>query len=230
MIQELDHDIRIEVVKMLETSHPNYSKNRLGRFTSRLIDFSISILSLIILSPIILIISALLGSLNGFPVLFKQKRLGKNGKIFTILKFRTMRKDAEIILEENIELYDNYIKNDYKLHPSEDPRLIRFGALLRKTSLDELPQFFCVLKGDMSLVGPRPIVPQEIERYEGHERDFLSVKPGITGLWQVSGRSEIEYPQRKYLDLLYVKNKSLFLDFKILLKTIVTVVRKSGAH
>ena len=171
-----------------------------------------------------------LGSLNGFPVLFKQKRLGKNGKIFTILKFRTMRKDAEIILGENIELYDNYIKNDYKLHPSEDPRLIRFGALLRKTSLDELPQFFCVLKGDMSLVGPRPIVPQEIERYEGHERDFLSVKPGITGLWQVSGRSEIEYPQRKYLDLLYVKNKSLFLDFKILLKTIVTVVRKSGAH
>ena len=133
-------------------------------------------------------------------------------------------------MEENIELYDNYIKNDYKLHPSEDPRLIRFGALLRKTSLDELPQFFCVLKGDMSLVGPRPIVPQEIERYEGHERDFLSVKPGITGLWQVSGRSEIEYPQRKYLDLLYVKNKSLFLDFKILLKTIVTVVRKSGAH
>ena len=230
MIQELDYDLRIEVEKMLKTSYPNNSRNRLGRFTSRLIDLSISILSLIILSPIILVISVLLGSSNGFPILFKQKRLGKNGKIFTILKFRTMRKDAEIILGENIELYDNYIKNDYKLHPSEDPRLIRFGALLRKTSLDELPQFFCVLKGDMSLVGPRPIVPQEIERYEGHEIDFLSVKPGITGLWQVSGRSEIEYPQRKYLDLLYVKNKSLFLDFKILLKTIVTVVRKSGAH
>jgi lipopolysaccharide/colanic/teichoic acid biosynthesis glycosyltransferase len=167
---------------------------------------------------------------NGGPVIFRQKRIGKNGIPFTIYKFRTMRKDAEIILKEDKELYRKYIDNDYKLPPNEDPRLVKFGSFLRKSSLDELPQVFNIFKGDMSHVGPRPIVLDELERYAGHEREFLSVKPGMTGLWQVSGRSDIEYPQRKFLDLLYVKNQSLFLDFKILFKTAFIVLSRSGAH
>lgn len=230
MIQELDNEIRGEVKKILATSYLRYREKKLYRIISRGIDILFSAFGLLVLSPVFLAVSAIIFFSNGSPVFFKQKRVGKNGKLFYILKFRTMRKDAEIILKEDQELFERYVANDYKLPPNEDPRLVKFGNFLRKSSLDELPQFICVLKGDMSLVGPRPIVPAELERYKGYEQEFLSVKPGITGLWQVSGRSDIEYPQRKYLDLLYVDNQSLFLDFKILVKTVITVLKKSGAH
>lgn len=229
MIDNLDRDIQVEVKKILATKYL-LKKNKGLHFISRTLDIIFSIILLVIFSPIILAVSLIIFSSNGAPVFFRQIRVGVNGMPFHIIKFRTMRKDAEIILKEDNELYEKYLENDYKLPPDEDPRLIKFGNFLRKSSLDELPQLFCVLKGDMSLVGPRPIVPNEIERYEGYERQFLSVKPGITGLWQVSGRSDIEYPQRKYLDLLYVENQSLLLDFKILFKTIFIVLKRSGAH
>lgn len=230
MLQELDQEIRGEVSKILATSYLRYKERKLYRAISRILDIFISSVLMILTAPVTLIIAAIIYSNNGAPVVFSQHRLGKNGRKFRIMKFRTMRKDAEIILKEDRDLYNKYIENDYKLPPNEDPRLVKFGGFLRKSSLDELPQLINVFKGDMSLVGPRPIVPEELERYEGFERDFLSVKPGISGLWQVSGRSDIEYPQRKYLDLLYVENQSLFLDFKILVKTAFIVLSRSGAH
>lgn len=230
MLQELDQEIRGEVSKILATSYLRYKEKALYRWVSRGLDIILASLGLIVTLPLFVIISGIIFFSNGRPIFFTQKRLGKNGKPFTIIKFRTMRKDAEIILQEDKELYAKYVANDYKLPPNEDPRLVKFGGFLRRSSLDELPQLINVLKGEMSHVGPRPIVPAELERYEGHEREFLSVKPGLTGLWQVSGRSDIEYPQRKYLDLLYVENQSLFLDFKILVKTAFIVLSKSGAH
>ncbi len=230
MIQELDQEIRGEVSKILATSYLRYKKRKIYRVISRIFDIVLAFFVLLFTLPILGFISLSIFLSNGGPVIFRQKRLGKNGIPFTIYKFRTMRKDAETILKEDKELYRKYIDNDYKLPANEDPRLVKFGAFLRKSSLDELPQVFNIIKGDMSHVGPRPIVLNELERYAGHEREFLSVKPGMTGLWQVSGRSDIEYPQRKYLDLLYVENQSLFLDFKILVKTAFTVLSKNGAH
>ncbi len=230
MLQELDQEIRGEVTKILATSYLRYKERKTYRVLSRILDIILASVVIFLTLPTMAIISCIIFASNGGPVVFKQKRLGKNGIPFTIYKFRTMRKDAEIILKEDQDLYKRYVDNDYKLPPDEDPRLVKFGGFLRRSSLDELPQLFNVLRGEMSHVGPRPIVPDELERYVGHEREFLSVKPGLTGLWQVSGRSDIEYPQRKYLDLLYVENQSLFLDFKILVKTAFIVLSRSGAH
>ena len=196
----------------------------------RIIDLLGCMLALILFSPILFFSSLLILIDSGFPILFKQKRIGKKGEMFWVYKFRTMRKDAEKILKNNNELYLKYVNNDYKLKPEEDPRILKFGNFLRKSSIDEIPQFINVLRGDMSLVGPRPIVADEIERYGEHADEFTSVKPGITGLWQVCGRSEINYPDRKYLDLIYIRNKSLILDIKIILKTFIVVFKKIGAH
>lgn len=164
------------------------------------------------------------------PVLFKQTRIGQNGKRFYIYKFRSMVVDADKKLKENQILYEKYVKNNYKLEPEEDPRITNFGKFLRKTSLDEIPQLINVLKGEMSLVGPRPVVEEEIKEYKNCARDFLSVKPGMTGYWQVSGRSAVGYPERVDLELHYVYNQSLRLDFYILLKTVLMVFLRKGAY
>jgi len=163
-------------------------------------------------------------------VFFKQKRIGKNGKVFNIIKFRSMLVNAEERLKENAELYRKYVENNYKLEQNEDPRITKFGAFLRRTSLDELPQFVNVLKGDMSLVGPRPVVTEELREYGELKRKFLSVKPGITGYWQVSGRSDVGYPQRVDLELYYVDNMTIWLDIKIILITAWSVLAKKGAY
>jgi exopolysaccharide production protein ExoY len=161
---------------------------------------------------------------------FKQTRIGKNGKEFNIYKFRSMVKDADIILKQNKELYAKYIKNNYKLEPHEDPRITNFGQFLRKSSLDEFPQFINVLKGEMSLVGPRPVVIEELEEY-GHKRgEFLSVKPGVTGYWQASGRSSVGYPERVDLELHYVYHQSIYFDVKILAMTVWSVLLRKGAY
>lgn len=230
MLQKLDKDLRGEVSRILATTYFRHRERRVYRFISRILDIIITVVGIILTAPVMIIISSAIFLANGKPIIFRQNRLGQYGRIFQIVKFRTMRTDAEIILQEDKNLYNLYRENDYKLPPERDPRLIKFGSFLRKTSLDELPQLFSVLVGDMSVVGPRPIVPEELERYEGHEQIFLSVKPGITGLWQVTGRSEIEYPQRKYLDLLYIENQSILSDIVIMAKTPVVVLRKSGAH
>ncbi|MEK5229554.1 sugar transferase [Bacillus sp. CH_50] len=190
-----------------------------------------AIVGLIVFSPIFLLISILymIGNNKG-PVFFKQIRMGKNGKEFHIYKFRSMIVNAEEKLRSNEILYKKYIDNNYKLEPSEDPRITKVGQFLRKTSLDELPQFLNVLKGDMSLVGPRPVVQEELVEYGERKDEFLSVKPGLTGYWQVSGRSDVGYPERVDLELYYAYNASLWFDIKILLLTVKNVVVGRGAY
>lgn len=197
----------------------------------RVMDLSGAIVGLIIFSPIFLLISILyMTGDNKGPVFFKQIRMGKNGKEFYIYKFRSMIVNAEEKLRSNEVLYKKYIDNNYKLEPSEDPRITKVGQFLRKTSLDELPQFLNVLKGDMSLVGPRPVVQEELVEYGERKDEFLSVKPGLTGYWQVSGRSDVGYPERVDLELYYAYNASLRLDIKILLLTVKNVVVGKGAY
>lgn len=199
--------------------------------SKRMIDIIGAFMGILLTFPVFVLISFLyLFGENKGPVFFKQTRIGENGKEFKIYKFRSMVVNAEEKLKSNKKLYQKYIENSYKLEPNEDPRITVTGQFLRKTSLDELPQLFNVLKGDMSLVGPRPVVTEELKEYKNKKADFLSVKPGVTGYWQVSGRSEVMYPERVDLELFYVYNQSFLLDLKILLKTVAVVFLKKGAY
>ncbi|WP_339060909.1 sugar transferase [Tepidibacillus marianensis] len=196
-------------------------------YLKRFIDIVGSFAGLILLSPLFLIVSILIKIEDlKAPIFFKQVRIGKNGNHFHIYKFRSMMSNAEERLKRDKRLYEKYLKNNYKLEQDEDPRITRLGRTLRRTSLDEIPQLINVLKGEMSLVGPRPIVQDEIEEYKNKKDEFLSVKPGMTGYWQISGRSEINYPERCDLELYYVHNKSLWFDIEILFKTVIIVILK----
>lgn len=200
-------------------------------FVKRLLDIIFASIGLILTLPIFIFVSImyLFEDIHG-PLFFKQQRYGRNGNLFYIYKFRSMVINADEKLKDNEELYKKYIKNNYKLEQNEDPRITNLGRFLRKTSLDELPQLINVLKGDMSLVGPRPIVEEELREYKNMRQDFLSVKPGITGYWQISGRSNVGYPERVDLELHYVYNQSMKFDLLILLKTFVIVILKKGAY
>lgn len=208
--------------------------NPLNLLIKRFFDIILSLSGLIILSPVFLIIAILIKKKDKGPVFFKHKRIGKNLKEFEMYKFRTMYPDAEKRLNEMLEK-DEKIKEEWFKHfkLKNDPRITKMGKILRKTSLDELPQLINVLKGDMSLIGPRPVVKKEIELYYGEEiaKEVFSIKPGITGMWQANGRSDVEdYNERISLDLYYLRNWSLELDFIIFLKTIKIVIDKKGAY
>lgn len=210
-----------------------YSENKLSFFhvfLKRAIDLFSSILGMVLLAPLFLVLFILVKMDSEGSAIFKQNRIGKDGKLFHIYKFRSMISGAEERLKSEPILYKKYIENNYKLEPDEDPRITSLGRFLRKTSLDEIPQLLNVFKGDMSLVGPRPIVEDELKEYEDRVADFLSVKPGVTGYWQVSGRSSIGYPERVNVELYYVYNQSITLDIKIILKTVITVFRRDGAY
>jgi len=197
----------------------------------RLLDFTLSLIALIILSPLFIIISLLIKITSPGPVFFKHKRLGLNGKLIEIYKFRTMVVNAQEILDkllsENPELKKEY-EATFKL--KNDPRITKIGKFLRKTSLDELPQLFNVLKGELSLVGPRPIVLKEINKYGEYGKYLLRVPPGITGLWQISGRNDVDYEERVEMDMQYISNWNLWLDINILFKTIPAVLKRDGAY
>lgn len=196
----------------------------------RIVDITLSSIGMLSLLPVFISLWCAVKINSPGPAIFKQTRIGRNGQKFYIYKFRSMVIDAEKKLKENPELYKLYIESNYKLEPEQDPRITKLGRFLRRTSLDELPQLFNVLKGDMSLVGPRPVIHEELQEYEQLIFDFLSVKPGITGYWQVSGRSDAGYPERVDIELYYVYNQSLALDFKIMVKTISTVLKREGAY
>jgi lipopolysaccharide/colanic/teichoic acid biosynthesis glycosyltransferase len=200
-------------------------------FMKRTMDIVGAIVGLILSSPIFFIIAVfyLFGDQKG-PVFFKQKRTGQYGEMFYIYKFRSMVINAEEKLKVNNELYKKYIENNYKLEPNEDPRVTKIGRFLRKTSLDELPQLINVLKGEMSLVGPRPIVTEEIREYGDKKNLFLSARPGLTGYWQACGRSSVGYPERVDIELYYIYHKSLKLDAKIIFLTILSVIVGKGAY
>ena len=190
-----------------------------------------SALGLLVLVPVMLLLGLVIKLESPGPAVFVQKRVGAKGRLFRCLKFRSMKRDAEHVLRADATLYGKYLANHFKLPEREDPRLTRVGRFLRTTSLDELPQLFNVLLGQMSLVGPRPIVPAELDHY-GHEAALvlMSLKPGITGAWAVSGRSEIGYPDRAQVELEYIRRWSLLSDVGILVRTIPAVLRRRGAH
>jgi len=201
-----------------------------ARLTKRIFDILLAIVLLVFLSPLMLIISLVL-KLEGGDVLFAHQRIGKNGRKFKCYKFRSMVPNAEKILEDilekNSELKDQWEK-DHKL--KDDPRISKLGDFLRRTSMDELPQLLNVIKSEMSLVGPRPIVEEELHKYGLEKSYYLMVRPGMTGLWQVSGRNDTDYETRVYLDIWYVKNWSLWYDLALLFKTVRVVTSQSGAY
>ncbi|GEA94664.1 sugar transferase [Weissella viridescens] len=199
-------------------------------FSKRFLDISIAIFALIVLSPVFLAVSLLyLYGANRGPVFYRQTRIGLNHKPFQIYKFRSMIVDADKKLYANPDLYAKFVANGYKLPTEEDPRITKLGAFLRKTSIDELPQFINILKGDMSIIGPRPVVENELVEYGDRVDVFLSVRPGAMGLWQASGRSTIHYPERAELEIEYATHANMWFDFKIIFMTIRAIFKKVGA-
>lgn len=203
------------------------SKVKTYDFVKRIIDIIISGIGLIICLPIFIIIAIIIKIDSKGPVFFKHKRIGKHGKKLEIYKFRTMIENAEEAMKYFTEEQKKEFKENFKLE--NDPRVTRVGKILRKTSLDELPQIINILKGEMSIIGPRPIVKNELEKYGKNQERFLSVAPGLTGYWAANGRSDVSYEERMALELYYVDNRSLLLDLKIFLKTIGSVLRGRGA-
>lgn len=198
-------------------------------FDKRLTDIVISLLALIVLSPLILVLSVLIFIQDGHSPFYKQVRIGQYGKKFGMYKFRSMIFNADQVLKDDPELYKKYVANSFKLPEGEDPRVTRIGAFIRKTSLDEIPQFVNVLMGQMSLVGPRPIVEKEEAEYGNRLRKFLSAKPGALGLWQASGRANIGYPERCDVELEYIDNASYWYDVKVFFACCISILKKDGA-
>jgi len=184
----------------------------------------------VVFMPLIVVIVFMLRR-NGGPVIYMHRRVGRGGRMFPCLKFRTMVPDADDalreLLEHNAELQAEWVR-DHKLR--HDPRVTQLGRFLRRTSLDELPQLVNVLRGEMSLVGPRPVVREELLRYGKNVETYLAARPGITGLWQVTGRNDTDYRRRVVLDTYYVRNQNLFLDLYILAKTTGVVLGGNGAY
>lgn len=201
-----------------------------ARLSKRVFDVVTAFGLLLLLSPLMLLLAWRIRR-DGGPAVFAHQRVGQGGQMFPCYKFRSMVVDAtaqlERLLESSPELRAQW-ERDHKL--KDDPRISGVGHFLRKTSLDELPQLFHVLWGEMSLVGPRPIVTAELEKYGEDAEYFLMVRPGITGLWQVSGRNNVDYDTRVYLDTWYVKNWSLWYDIAILCKTVRVVFKREGAY
>jgi len=193
----------------------------------RTIDLIVSSIALILLSPLFLITAVAIKVDDPGPVFYSQTRIGKWGKPFRMYKFRSMIKDADKIKDDLLE-QDESGGVIFKI--KKDPRITRTGKIIRKLSVDELPQLWNVLKGDMSLVGPRPPVPREVDEYRYSDRRRLNVVPGITCLWQVRGRSDIDFEGQVRLDIEYIESQSLWTDIKILLKTIPAVLLGKGAY
>ena len=198
------------------------------RVIKRILNLLCSFVGVIVLSPFFLIISLLIKVTSKGPVFFVHERVGLNGKKFKLIKFRTMVNNAEEMIASFSPEQKKEWEENYKL--KDDPRITKIGKFLRRTSLDELPQLINILKGDMSIVGPRPVVDEELNWYGDKKDKLLSVKPGLTGWWAVNGRSNVPYPERCDLELYYVDHISFALDAIIILKTLGTIIKKDGAR
>jgi lipopolysaccharide/colanic/teichoic acid biosynthesis glycosyltransferase len=195
------------------------------RFGKSCLDYVTAALLIVALFPVFVAVGAMVALEDGWPIIYRRRVVGRNGE-FDAFKFRSMRKDADAILAADSILSAEFEEN-YKL--KDDPRLTRIGPFLRRSSLDELPQLFNVLKGDMSLVGPRMKTLPEVKKYGSNKNLLLSVKPGITGYWQVHGRQTVDYDERIQMDMYYIQNWSLAMDLKILLRTPLKVLKREGA-
>lgn len=189
----------------------------------RMLDVIGSVIGIFVSIIPIILISVLIKKEDGGTIFFKQKRIGQYGKIFWMFKIRSMVLEAESIRGQLLDYSD--VKGMFKM--KEDPRITKVGKYIRKYSLDELPQFINVLRGDMSLVGPRPALLEEYYMYNSHEKNRVLVKPGMTGLWQISGRSDLSFNQMIELDMKYIHNRSLLTNIKILTKTIIIIFKKN---
>ena len=207
--------MQIETKSNMNLTSQLHSKGGIyKRYFKRPMDFILSLIAIVILSPVMLIIAILVRINLGSPVIFRQERPGLNEKIFTLYKFRTMTDERD----ENGNLLPNYM------------RLTRFGAILRSTSLDELPELFNILKGDMSIVGPRPLLVEYLPLYNKYQRHRHDVRPGLTGLAQVNGRNTITWEEKFEYDIKYVKNVSFILDCKIIIRTFLKVFKREGVN
>ena len=205
-------------------------RNKNRRFyhlVKRMIDIVLSLFGLVLISPFVVIIAIHIKIDSKGPVFFKHHRIGKNGKPFSMYKFRTMKDGAEAMINDFTPEQLEEWRENFKL--KDDPRITRIGKFLRKTSLDELPQLINILRGDMSIVGPRPIIEVELEEYGNDKDEFLSIRPGLTGWWASNGRSEISYPERCSYELYYVRNESFWLDVKIMFLSVFSVFLHKGA-
>jgi exopolysaccharide production protein ExoY len=200
-----------------------------GGAAKRGMDIVVSLLAIMATLPLMLLIAATIAWNGGSPI-FADERVGFGGRRFKALKFRTMRRDADKVLKELLES-DPELKDAWLTYGKlrDDPRITPFGHFLRKSSLDELPQFFNVLRGDMSCVGPRPCPPHQIEYYRDYIEDYTAVRPGLTGVWQISGRSDVSMERRVRMDIDYVRSWSLANDILILLRTPIALIRAKGA-
>ena len=212
-------------LKIKETQ--NSEKARRYIKVKRILDCILATIALIILSPIYLIIAIAVKIDSKGPIFFGHTRIGKNGKIIKIYKYRTMVTNAEELIKQFTPEQMKEYKENFKLE--NDPRITKVGKFLRKTSLDELPQLLNIIQGDLALIGPRPVVKKELEKYGENAGKFLSVTPGLTGNWAASGRSNTTYEERMKMELWYVDNISLKTDIKIFFKTIIAVIKKEGA-
>lgn len=194
----------------------------------RVIDVILASVALILLSPLFAIIAIAIKIDSKGPVFFAHKRIGKNGKIIKLYKFRSMVINAEELIKSFTPEQMREYKENYKL--TNDPRITKVGKFLRKTSLDELPQLINIINGDLSIIGPRPVVADELEKYGVNKDKFLSVTPGLTGYWAANGRSNTTYEQRMEMELYYIDNLSLKMDIKVFFKTILSVLKKEGAR
>lgn len=193
----------------------------------RIFDVIIASIGLIVLLPIFLLLTIVIKIDSKGTVFFAHTRIGKNGKKFKMYKFRTMYENAQEMINDFTPEQMKEWKENFKL--KDDPRITKIGKFLRKTSLDELPQIINIIKGDLSIVGPRPVIDAEIEKYGEDKEKFLSVTPGLTGYWQVNGRSAITYEDRMKMELYYINHMSAKLDLQIFFKTFIKVLKKEGA-
>lgn len=219
-----DRDLAIRRGRSLlrEALVPHY----VGGLGKRLLDIILASTALVLAAPIMLIVAACIRSTMGGPVLFSQDRVGFNGVLFRCWKFRTMVTNADEVLREHLaKCPDSAREWETTCKLSRDPRITSLGQILRKSSLDELPQIFNILRGEMSCVGPRPVVPREIEKYGTHKSDYLRALPGLTGLWQCRGRSQLSYEDRVELDVQYVRSWSMAMDLRIIVLTVPALLR-----
>ena len=225
-------DIKEDILFDYPTGVEKENKKILYKIIKRVIDIIGAVIGIILLIPITLAIyvARKIFKEDKGPLFYEHLRYGKNGKIFRVYKFRSMCMNADEKLKKYLEENEEARIEFEKTHKLQnDPRITKLGEFLRKTSLDELPQVINILRGDMSFVGPRPVILKEVEEYGKDKEKFLSVKPGLTGYWQVNGRSNTTYKERMIMELYYVENCSLWLDIKIFFKTFVTVLKKEGA-